>query len=381
MFESFLNWLKPHKAVNRFEPVYSLAQLDALGHLPIVHVKPFVTLTVSRAAEAASPGVGGIVANLIRRNMLLTHQVSVIGVEDSGYGADRQAGELAADAEDQIPEYCDVLVSGRWTSENQAESHIELRINSRSQGHRTVQIRFANARVAEFVLRVTQKLAEVLKLNVTAAMQTMWQSGNLLDWTSLCLSADLWEKKDVATLVELMESGRTHADALAPLSGTGDLSLERRGFALTTAKDPVNAQLLFFHFCAIWKGDMRHQPEAAALLRQALSYSPGHGKSHMCLPHVTAMTRTNAPYILAHSELAYRLLRHNSFALNNFCRYLQSFCAGRSAHPRPLLGIDSTRPELSVGLPGRHRVSAFSQAAIRSAAIRQGPAPTLHPTA
>jgi hypothetical protein len=43
----------------------------------------------------------------------------------------------------------------------------------------------------------------------------------------------------------------------------------------------------------------------------------------MYFPHVTPQTPASVPFVLAHSRAGYRLLRAISFALNNYCTYLQ----------------------------------------------------------
>jgi hypothetical protein len=78
-------------------------------------------------------------------------------------------------------------------------------------------------------------------------------------------------------------------------------------------RDPYNAQLCFMTFCAIWTSN-GPQPEALQFCRKAIELSPGHGKAHMCAPH--AAQRPDE--MLRHSELGYRLLPGNSFAVNNY---------------------------------------------------------------
>src|SRR5262249_13116347 len=78
-------------------------------------------------------------------------------------------------------------------------------------------------------------------------------------------------------------------------------------------RDPYNAQLCFETFCAVWtsKGP---QPQALQFCRKAIELSPGHGKAHMCAPHAAR----RPVEMLRHSELGYRLLPGNSFAVNNY---------------------------------------------------------------
>jgi hypothetical protein len=77
--------------------------------------------------------------------------------------------------------------------------------------------------------------------------------------------------------------------------------------------DPYNAQLCFLTFCAVWTS-RGPQPEALQFCRKAIELSPGHGKTHMCAPHAAQ----RSVEMLRHSELGYRLLPGNPFAVNNY---------------------------------------------------------------
>jgi hypothetical protein len=216
------------------------------------------------------------------------------------------------------------LITGRLRRKSVSETVAEIEIRGGEQGtDRRVRFSFAKARVADVGAFAAEKVAAVLQVPINAAVAELWQTPKPPDWESLTLAATCWERQDYSKLVDLVETGRVHPDALVLLSGNAESALERRGLALATQQDPFNAQLSFYRFCTIWKGNVRFQPEAAQLLRRVLQCAPGHGKSHMCLPHVIELTAENTPYILAHSQTGYQLLPGNAFALNNFCSYLQ----------------------------------------------------------
>jgi hypothetical protein len=82
--------------------------------------------------------------------------------------------------------------------------------------------------------------------------------------------------------------------------------------------DPYNAQLCFLAFCAVWRSQ-GPQPDALQFCRRAIELSPGHGKAHMCAPHAAVPDAD----MLRHSELGYRLLPTNPFAINNYILYLR----------------------------------------------------------
>lgn len=97
-------------------------------------------------------------------------------------------------------------------------------------------------------------------------------------------------------------------------------SFNRRALLRGYQDDPEDSQLCFHIFCALSRGE-GEQPSAVQFLRRALELSPAHGKAHMCFPHV-ANRRFN---LLNHSELGYRLLPGNSFAMSNYSSYIQEF--------------------------------------------------------
>jgi hypothetical protein len=91
--------------------------------------------------------------------------------------------------------------------------------------------------------------------------------------------------------------------------------------------DPYYAQTCFSLFIAIWDST-GPQPHAVQFLRRAIELSPGHGKAHMCAPHAAS----SGVNMLPHSDLGYRLLPKNTFAINNYILYLQ-------LHGRPISQI------------------------------------------
>jgi tetratricopeptide (TPR) repeat protein len=93
----------------------------------------------------------------------------------------------------------------------------------------------------------------------------------------------------------------------------GDLPLARDVYLEALRHDPYNAQLCFDAFCTVWRSQ-GPQADALQFCRKAIELSPGHGKAHMCAPHAAVPEAD----MLRHSELGYRLLPGNPFAVNNF---------------------------------------------------------------
>jgi len=305
-----------------FVPLCSLAQLEAIARLPVVRLEPFAAAQPNSDVRVAGPGAGGVIANLLRRNLLLTGQLSVLGIEDTGAYSE----PLPEDIVEVIPEFnsCEAVVRGRLRHLNGTTHSLQLQVLRPDQEPEQFSIRFDERQLSELLVRITSELARRLGVKPTATMQVDWEANAPRDWPSLCLAGACWEQQDWPLLVGLAQQHRIHADALCVLSGLKDSPLTHAAFLQGSGIDHTNPQLLFFRFCDIWKGNTRHQPRAADLLRRSLLVAPGHGKSQMCLPHVTPLNGDSIPFALAHSRAGYRLLRTNAFALNNYCQYLQS---------------------------------------------------------
>lgn len=111
-------------------------------------------------------------------------------------------------------------------------------------------------------------------------------------------------------------------------------------------EDPFDAQLCFLLYCGLWASS-GFQPEAFQYARKAIELSPGHGKAHMCAPHAACKGVDMIP----HSELGYRLLPGNSFAVTNYL--IQLKLAGRPPTKLVPLAVESI--ELDPDNPGGHR--------------------------
>lgn len=307
-----------------FEPLYSLEQLAVIARLPVVRFEPLSTAQTHSDERLAGPGAAGVITNLLRRNLLLSRQVSVIGIEDTGI----LTGSMPDDTIEVLPDFenCEIVVRGRLRSLDGTMHSLQLHILREDREPEQFSVRFDERQLGEMLVRVSGELARRLGIKPTAQTQADWEANLPVDWTAVCLAGICWEQQDSQLLLELAHQHRIHADALCGMSREDESPLTHAAYAFGTSIDHTNPQLLFFHFIAIWKG--RDQPRAADLLRRSLMAAPGHGKSQMCLPHVTPITAESTPYVLAHSRAAYRLLRGNSFALNNYSNYLQSLSPG-----------------------------------------------------
>ncbi len=340
-------------AESAFAPIFSLAQLAQIGQLPIIDVRAFTCSPQAIAEGAAGRGIGGILANLLRRNLLFTRAVSVIGGEDSGFLAPAAGGEEDAA---QFATFATATVVGRLHSESATQFALQLRVIPhlvKGGGDETLLVRFATDRIAGLGSAVATAISQRLGVSIAPDVVERWQQQVPKSWDSLLQAGRLWQQNDWAGLAALHAAGSIHPDALSPLSDdTPDEHAARRGLDAANRQEPDNPQLAFNSFCTRWQGRERPAPALEAILRPAIAAAPGHGKAHMVFPHILAATRGNAPYLLAHSEVGYRLLRHNSFALANFSNYL-NWLAPQDERVLPLL-LQSIEidPESSSGYLG-----------------------------
>ncbi|HEY1601831.1 MAG TPA: hypothetical protein VGG64_19675 [Pirellulales bacterium] len=327
MWQKMWHLLRGHSSRgDTFQPLYKLEQLAGLSRLPVIQVRAFIADRGETANGLPGPGVGGILASLLRRDLTFTRRVSVTGGEDSGYLA--PAARSAASHDEMLTNGADSnsVIVGYLQSNDPARIELRIRLFPRrgkegSDGDLVVPI--TPGRLTALSPSIAKKVAERLDLAITADVAQRWQQHIPTSWEGLLRAGRCWEQRDWRGIVRLIEAGEIHPDALAPLSDdTPDSQASRRGLELANAQEPDNPQLAFNRFCSIWNGNERPAPHLEAILRAGLAAGPGHGKSHMVLPHILVLNKQNVPFILAHSEVAYRLLRNNSFALANFSQYL-----------------------------------------------------------
>jgi hypothetical protein len=192
-----------------------------------------------------------------------------------------------------------------------------------------------------FIVQCAEAIARNLGSMVTEQTRALWAYGrpasvqNLVQLGRIVLgmypeqngsvaAASLWTSdRDFSVVTESVDE--------APAPSLRAMLLE------ALRRDPYNAQLCFKLFLDVWDST-GPQPHAVQFTRRAIELSPGHGKSHMCAPHAA----TPGVNMLPHSDLGYRLLPGNCFAINNYIINLRN--AGR-AHseilPLAIEGIDA----------------------------------------
>lgn len=339
-----------------YQPVYSLEQLRAIGQLPVVCVLPFVPITDASKSEQLGPGVGMMLASLTRRNLLLTRALSVLDAGDSGLMAP-PGFDFTSEPEqlEALHRTASVVIQGTFTSVEGGYA-LKLHVCQRAKNgpaQSAVTIRFQTQQVSQLSAAIADKLSQILKVQLAPEIKQHWRTAQPRSWQELTQHAQHVERDYLAKLIDLVASGAAHPDIMANFDTDHlDPEIAQRGAAAALQHDPWNAQLYF----NLATSTMHLGPkavEAQKLLKTAVTIAPGHGKAHMCLPHVIPPTQTNRDQILAHSETGYRLLRHNTFAISNFCQYL-AMLAPEDPRIFPLL---KESIELSPYDPGAYSVA------------------------
>jgi tetratricopeptide (TPR) repeat protein len=175
-----------------------------------------------------------------------------------------------------------------------------------------------------FIQECSATIARCMGSRLELSVADAWKVGQPRDADSLVACGEISLRFPRETTAEKFRAIR---EALAEDPGfvlpawdlDGDRPASQAIFLKSLRKDPYNAQLCFETFCSVWKSQ-GSQPEAMQFCRKAIELSPGHGKAHMCVPHA-ADRRAD---MIRHSELGYRLLPGNTFAVNNYTQYLRS---------------------------------------------------------
>lgn len=308
-----------------YQPVFSIEQLRAIGQMPVVCVLPFIPIVDSSKSEQIGPGVGMLLASLTRRNLLLTRAVSVLDAGDSGLMAPPDF-DFTSEPEQlaELHRSASVVIQGTFgaSQDGYALKLQVCRITANGPTQDEVAIGFQPPQVSKLSAAIADKLSQILKIQLAPETKQHWRIAQPQSWQQLTQHAHFAERDYLAKLIDLVASGAAHPDIMANFDTDGlDPVMAQRGAAAALQQDPWNAQLYF----NLATSTMHMGPkavEAQKLLKTAVTIAPGHGKAHMCLPHVIPHTQTNRDQILAHSEAGYRLLRQNPFAISNFCQYL-----------------------------------------------------------
>lgn len=284
--------------------------------LPKLIICPLYSLDDEEEAAALGSGL----SLLLIRDLMLIRNLSVLGPEDTP--------ELPLEEIEGLRERHPqaIHVSGS-TTKSGMDVRVELQVFH--PGRDAVCREITGSSVVPLVKSCATAIAELAEGEVNSETQQMWRYGRprsfqgLIDLGALHLGLDPQDPQRSEYAIELAEANRDFVLPLHELD-SDDVPDVRRRMLDGLERDPYDAQLHFLTALNFWES-RGPQPEMVQYIRRCIELSPGHGKAHMCAPHA-AHPEVD---MLRHSELGYRLLPGNTFAVNNYLIYLQQ--AGRPA--------------------------------------------------
>ncbi len=284
-----------------------------LTDLDYAHIKSFdnvyILPFVSQNSESAQMCFGIGLSRLMIRNLMLLRDVSIHGPEDTSMVPCEAIHEMA----EAHPRSCHVTGVADFGSDGYS-----LQVEVHRPGRPVKSTRVRHDDFGAFLSECSSVIARFLGSKVEDSIAQAWHVAQPRDAKSLVQLGKIHLNFKRHQMVERGQAAQKLLDndpdfVVALWDIDEELPGARQKYLAGLRRDPYNAQLCFQTFCAVWtsKGP---QPEALQFCRRAIELSPGHGKAHMCAPH----TAQRPVEMLRHSELGYRLLPGNSFAVNNY---------------------------------------------------------------
>ena len=270
-----------------------------------VYILPFV----SQKSDSMQMCFGLGLARLMIRNLMLLRDVSIHGPEDTAEVPYEAIQEMVQGQ----PRSC--FVTG---VANYGPDGYLLQVEAHRPGRPVNSTRIHQEHLPAFLRECSSAIAGLLGSTVDEGIAQMWNVAQPRDENSLVQLGKMHLDFDRRQMVERGQAAQNLLDldpdfVVAMWDIDEELPGTRNTFLAGLERDPYNAQLCFITFCAIWTSKGA-QPNALQFCRKAIELSPGHGKAHMCAPHAAQ----RPVEMLRHSELGYRLLPGNSFAVNNY---------------------------------------------------------------
>lgn len=248
-------------------------------------------------------------SRLMIRNLMLLRDVSIHGPEDTS----EVPCEVVQKMTEARPGSCQVTGVAAFGTAGYS-LHVEV--------HRTGRVvnrsRVTREDFREFLSECSFAIARLLGSKVDDRIAEAWNLGQPRNAKSLIQLGKIhldYTRQQTAergrAAQKLLDSDPDFVVTMWDIDE--ELPGAKKQFLRGLKRDPYNAQLYFVTFCTVWKSK-GPQPKALQYCRKAIELSPGHGKAHMCAPHAAQ----RPVEMLRHSELGYRLLPGNSFAVNNY---------------------------------------------------------------
>jgi hypothetical protein len=297
--------LYPQLSAPQISQFLDYGEYQRLCSVPLITILPFASQT-SRP-EDMHLGVG--LSKLMIRDLMLVRNLSTRGPEDSPESL-LESVALLREEKDRA-----VFISGETFAAN-GSYRVELQFfaPSRKQPYAAV---VHESDFGVLLLKLAETIARTCLGEVTDATRQMWRFGRptgaaaVARFGEICASQNRREASRGRLAWDLYQREPNFVTLLTELDD--ELPNIKPVYLEGLRRDPYHAQLCFLLFLAYWES-RGPQPEAAQFCRRAIELSPGHGKAHMCAPHAA----DKSVNMLLHSDLGYRLLPGNTFAVNNY---------------------------------------------------------------
>lgn len=282
-----------------------------IRNFPTIAVLPFY----SQHSSPVEAGLGAGLSRLLIRDLMLIREISVRGPEDTP----------TIELESALAMHDSCAAKTIWVTGTASASggQFAAELQMLFPGEpRPRALRLQNANFFAVAAQCAAAIAKTAGGSVAPQIIEMWRFGRpasaeqIARLGRLVLQDRTLPQRSLAALAIFQENPALSIafDCIEDEHVADYRSLLLEAFQ----NDPYNAQTCFCLFCAIWSGS-GPEPHAVQFLRRAIELSPGHGKAHMCAPHA-APPGVN---MLPHSDLGYRLLPGNAFAINNYILNLQ----------------------------------------------------------
>lgn len=259
---------------------------------------------------------GAGLSRLLIRDLMLIKNISIRGPEDTA----NVPMELVEQISNSESKANTMFVTG----ECRVADGFSLEYEIWQRGERISADSVSHADLHSFIRVCAESIGRAIGGHVTPDLNEAWGLSRPKDEQSLARLGllDLVYRRDESPkpneiVAKALEEDPNFAILHSQYRDTETL----RGHLKTFEMDPFDAQNCFSLFIIIWKSNGGYEPEAVQFLRKAIGLAPGHGKAHMCAPHAAHPDRQAK--MIRHSELGYRLLPGNPFAINNYILNLQ----------------------------------------------------------
>jgi hypothetical protein len=297
--------LYPHLSPLQLEQFLTDPDYTHIKSFENVYILPFV----SQQSEPAQTCFGLGLSWLMIRNLMLLRDISIHGPEDTAVVPYEAINEIAQ----ANPRSGHVTGVAHFGPEGYV---LQVEVHRPGQPVQRARVRQEHFKV--FLRDCAATIARLLGSTVTATIAKGWNVAQPRDVNSLIQLGQIHLNFPSQQLAQRAQAAQQLLDidpafSVALWHIDEELPGAQQQYLTGLQRDPYNAQLCFLTFCAVWTS-RGPQPDALQFCRKAIELSPGHGKTHMCAPHAAQ----RSVEMVRHSELGYRLLPGNPFAVNNY---------------------------------------------------------------